>query len=208
MVPISCCLFRFPPELNEEFLREYGQRSVRVVRFAAGVALAICLLLEFWPHSQKSHRGQMIYLGVNVPGLLFWIGLTFWRRARRYLHAISATIGFLVLGAGTMLFLYWIPEIAQRHHPQAGMLVTVFFYSAVRLPFLWATTLGWSYAALFLSCALAFGGFSRDLMMLSVAYLVSSNLLGMYVAYSLESAFRVDFLRRKDIVEERARSER
>ena len=208
MITLSPKIFRFPPELNEEFLREYGHRSVRVVRFAAGVALAICLLLEFWPYASNNHRGEWIYAGVNVPGLSLWIALTFFPKARRYLHAISAVLGFLVLGAGNMLFLIYVPEAAPKHYPQAALLVTIFYYCAIRLPFLWATALGWLYGALFVGCAASIGVFPPDRLHLIVAYLISANLLGMYVAYSLEAAIRVDFLRRRDIAAERARSEK
>ncbi|MBI3550840.1 MAG: adenylate/guanylate cyclase domain-containing protein [Elusimicrobia bacterium] len=208
MISPSCAIFRFPAELNDAFLREYGQRSVRVVRMAVIIALGICLLLEFWPHAQKSARGQLIYLTVNVPGLLVWFGLTFWPSARRYLHVISSTAGFLVLGAGTMAFVYYIPEIAARHQPQAALLVTALFYSAIRLPFLWASSLGWCYFALFAICVGSWRAMPADQFRLSLAYLLSANILGMYVAYALEAAMRIDFLRRREIATEQERSER
>lgn len=208
MASPSCALFRFPEEHNDAFLREYGARSVRVVRLATCVCMAIVLLLEFWPHELKTKTGQLIFLGMNMPGLAVWFALTFWRRARRYLHVISTAAGFIVLGVGSIAFLYYIPGIAYRHEPQAAVLITLLFYAGLRLPLLWAASTAWAYAAMFVWSGFYLVDYPAQALRLAIPYLISANLLGMYIAYVLERSMRMDYLNRIEIAEQRQRAEK
>ncbi|MEQ1917651.1 MAG: adenylate/guanylate cyclase domain-containing protein [Elusimicrobiota bacterium] len=208
MASPSCALYGFPPELNDSFMREYGARSVPAVRRASSLALAIILAFAAWPnHGARTHAMEL-YLGFVAPGLALWIASTFRRGAARNMHRVSFVAALATLGAGNILFLIFVPEKADSYQPASVMLVTMLFYAALRLPFLWATAAGWLFAIVFLAAAVRLDALSPRAVSLSVLFLLSTNALGMYVAYAFERALRLDFLSRREIAAEREKSER
>jgi class 3 adenylate cyclase len=155
----------------------------------------------------RAPLARQIYLRFLVPGVLVWIALTFRRGARKNLHRTTFAAALATLGAGNLLFLYLTPASVHIYQPGALMLTVMLFYAALRLPFLWASAAGWLASAAFLIPAARPGVFPADGLSLSVLLVLSANALGMYVAYSTERSLRRDFLRRREIAAERARSE-
>jgi class 3 adenylate cyclase len=182
---------------------------VRVVRSAALVALGLFLMFSAWSAWRGWSRPiQGIYLGLLCPSMLVLAAGTFWRRAGRYLHWLTFSAAWGPLTAGTLMFVARLPEATRPFEPANTILTLIFFYGALRLPYVLACAAGWTFSVLFLAAAARWSLFDHTGLVRAAIQIFSVNALGMYAAYSLERALRLDFLAEREIARERERSER
>lgn len=209
--PAACRLYHFPPELDDEFLEDFGHRSVGVIRVAAWLCLILRLtfvIRSAYIYTSVHIASFAMFFGFQVPLLLVWIAATHWPGAHRWLHRVTFVTLLAVFGLTNVYVMSWGSPAVTAHFPAGLMLVTMIIYAAVRLPFLWATALGWTCEVLFLIAAQRYATFTPNEFALAAFYSAGTNIAGMYVAYVFEGALRRDFLARREIAAEKAKSEK
>jgi class 3 adenylate cyclase len=113
----------------------------------------------------------------------------------------------LIAGGGMIAILLIAPIKARAFYSSGLILILLYGYIVLQLPFITGTVLAWTliwlyYLTMFVT------GLGRAPLFVSSIFQVSVSLIGMFAAYSLERALREDFLKERLLEAEREKSER
>jgi signal transduction histidine kinase len=125
------------------------------------------------------------------PSILAVVGVTFLPRLHRYLQPIMSVA--VVIGGGGIVWMTMIAPEPLNYYYYAGMiLVLMFGYSFIYLRFLWASLSGWVIVALYNVAAVLSQTPPLELISNNF-FLVSANIAGMLICYTIEFMGRRNF---------------
>ncbi len=211
----------FPADLEGAYQAAHARDSLRTVRIAIWIAVALYAtfgLLNPWTVPEIRVQAWIIQYAIVCPLLLIgWMG-TFLPIVLANLPRLFApilTAGVLLAGGGIVLLTALIPSdnIGGLAYSGVLVLVVIFAYSALRMPFLWAWGANWVLFTGYVAAAYLFQQATTTalgtLVFLSnVAILIGANLIGMFACYTLEYYARLDFLQKRSIRKEKDTSDK
>jgi signal transduction histidine kinase/ActR/RegA family two-component response regulator len=166
--------------LEEPFQRDYALRTMLHVRVALlmgilmyglfGILDALILPLD-------KHIAWMIRYALVCPMILATLAATFIPRLHRYLQPIMSLL-IAVGGLGIVLMIIIIPAPVSYYYYAGLILVFIFGYSFIYLHFLWAAVLTHTPVVELIS---------------NNFFLISANLAGMLVCYTIEYSSRRNY---------------
>ncbi|PKN55877.1 MAG: hypothetical protein CVU56_19070 [Deltaproteobacteria bacterium HGW-Deltaproteobacteria-14] len=193
------------PAVEAQFRAAYADKTIAAMRFAvlAGIALFLVfgLLDATVVASADLARVRVIRFGVVLPLLALAAGLLRVPVAPRFCVEIAAT-GVFIAGLGVVFItLNGSSEVAVAYYPGL-LLVQVFAYTVMQLPFAVASAVGWSVTLVYDAVALS-QGFDGTALLWHNFFLLSGNFAGMVGAWFIERLRRRDFSAQRVLSDDR-----
>ena len=193
---------RFEPELESEYWREHfeeGRLQLRTSFLLAMLLGAAFIVMHHRLLPPPDAATLLLRYGVVFPLLLAGFGATFLPDATRFLRALVAVAGPVVVVAVTGLVL-----LGERHSGESVfpvlVIATLFVYYLLGQSFYGALRTGAIGFAVFVAGAWAIG-LPDERFAYQAALLVMTNVVGGTVAYTLEAARRTGWLEAKLLAE-------
>jgi class 3 adenylate cyclase len=198
------------PELERAFRRDYFHHNLGNVRFAllGGVVLWLAwgfVIRRFLPISERPFDLVMRY-GVFIPLLGAAFALSFTRVFERIWEWAIGGVVLITL----LLYVFYASQIIvmPADFGYVGViLITVFAYALIRLPFRFVLVVTATGIAAYLSFAVSAAHILGVRTALAALYLLSFGALAAVAGYRLEASRRLLFLRERQLDRERDRSE-
>lgn len=193
-------VLRFSPsDLEAEFRRMYVGRFLTQIRVALLLALVLYATfgaLDPFVVPNAVRFAWILRYAIGCPLIALTFALSFTRQVERWIHA---AVVFLSLMVGiSIIAIMWVDGSPSSHQYYAGlMLVSIYLYSFVRLPFVPATVTGWSLMTVYEIGAWSTGVVPTPVLVSNSIFLLSINSIGMSACYWMERSSRVDFLQQR-----------
>lgn len=200
---------RFEPTVEMEFRDEYAAKSLNPVRIGLGTAIFVTFLFGFGfgMSSDMVERNRILSFAVVLPILLLGLALTFGRFYRSISQPLNATICVAIL---LMVFMADLPYSTSFYGQSIvggviGMLSCTFMLARLRFP--WAV--GTALLMLFMYLQLVYGyrPIPEPNRSNATIWVIIVVLAGSVTAYLQERYIRREFLFRKLLDIEKAKSE-
>src|SRR5262245_60391084 len=197
--------------LESAFREDRFRHGVGNIRFAllAGIALWVAWGLLLRPHIlavSDLRLDTIVRFGVFIPLLVVSFGLTFTPFFRHIWQLLPVVVASVTL----LAWVYYVSHVLTLP-PEFGyvgvILITAFTYTLLRLRFVLVLLITAIGIAAYLPYAYSARYISDVTRILAILYLVSFGGLGALAAYRLERFSRQVFLRERQIVQERLRSD-
>lgn len=187
------------PALEAAFERDYFERSHTTVRVSLALALILYALFGFLDPFITSEATDLIWIvrfGIGCPILIATFLYTFTKGFERHLQT-APFVGVLFAGI-TIIVITVLASEAGASVYYAGMLLCfAWIHGLSRLSFRNATILSVVLLVLYEVTALLVGHTPGPALLSNTFFVVSANIIGMFVSYNVEASFRRDFLQRR-----------
>jgi class 3 adenylate cyclase len=200
---------RFPPALEEAFQDEYYRKMLGVHRIAiwtAVIAYVIFHLLDMGGEPAVVARLALIRFGLFIPVLLLLFACSFLPFYKNIFDWMTSA-GIVVAGLGVMLVQMVVDPKGFPLFTTSIILVILSGYTLARLRFLYASLAGWTLLTVHVLISIFVTHGQSLTILMSAAFLVVTNVIGMISAYYNEQYMRRDYIQRLMLDEERYRSE-
>lgn|GEM_PF-141114 len=193
--------------VERQFRADYLLKTLGPMRFALGSGIALYLLFGLLdplviPPADLA-AAQLIRFGVVTPLLLVGLLLLYLPRARgSSLLVASATL--VVAGLGLIAIIHVTDDVASRAYFAGFLLIDMFIYTVMQLPFVHATCIGWVIFVVYDVFAAVHGVSSDDLLWHDF-FMVGGNFGGMVGAWFIERLRRRDFAAQLVLARDRAK---
>ncbi len=215
-MPSPSIRLQFPSEMESRFRQDYYEKTISTSRLAIVMGLLLIAAFGFLDKTTAPESYSSIWMiryRIVVPTLVLILFLTFLPRLKHWMQFIIAfavltsTLGITVMGAVTN------PNEAAFSTYYVGVLLALMAgYTFTRLRFWYATSVGIITLVVYEFIALGYQGIiavsmGREIFYNNNFFLVSANLIGMFACYFMERYARLDYLQRRQIEEEKVKSE-
>ena len=165
--------------------------QIRISFILGALMFGIFGILDALVLGEERNFTWLIRYAFVCPSILAVVGVTFLPRLHRYLQPIMSVA--VVIGGGGIVWMTLIASEPLNYYYYAGMiLVLMFGYSFIYLRFLWASLSGWVIVALYNVAAVLSGTPTLELISNNF-FLVSANIAGMLICYTIEFMGRRNF---------------
>ncbi|MBN1252841.1 MAG: hypothetical protein JXR51_16490 [Bacteroidales bacterium] len=182
-------------EFEKHFLVEYHNKSVNQIRLALFLALILYAffgILDAALIPDFKYKFWTIRYLIIIPSLLGLLILTFTRIFKRYMQIISGTL-VNISGFGIILIIWFAPPDLSNYYFAGLLLVIIMNYGFLRLRFIWATIAGFMVTVGYIIIAFNFIQMPFLLAVVNSFFLVSLNIIGMFIAYNFEYYARKNY---------------
>jgi two-component system cell cycle sensor histidine kinase/response regulator CckA len=165
--------------------------QIRVALLMGALMYGFFGILDALLLPQHKHITWLIRYAFVCPAILAVMAATFFSRMHRYLQPIMS---FLIAfgGLGIVLIIIVAPAPISYYYYAGLILIFMFGYSFIYLRFLWASLSGW-YIVILYEIAAALTNSPALEMISNSFFLVSGNLAGMLVGYTIEYSNRRNY---------------
>ena len=181
--------------LEEPFRETYAAVSMRRVRLGLVVGIAFYALfgvLDLLLTPGSAPTIWLIRYGIVIPLGALTFAATYARWFPRRMQEILAGL-ILVAGASLLAIIVLVPQQVAFTRYAGLILISMFGYTLLSLRFVWATTVGWLLALLYVVSAFTVVDRPMEANLNNIFYLIGANLVGMFACYSIEHGLRRDF---------------
>ena len=207
---------QFPYELENRFQDDYRDKTISTSRLAVFLGLLLIMAFGLLDKITAPESYSLIWIirfGIVAPTLALLLTLTFVPRWMPWTQwvitgaVLVSTIGITVMGAVTR------PNEAAFSTYYVGVLLALMAgYTFARLRFWYAALVGLVTLVIYEVMALGYQGvmnvpMGREIFLNNNFFLISANLIGMFACYFMERYARLDYLQRRQIEEEKVKSE-
>jgi len=187
---------RFGRRLEEEYQQHHLAMTLRQTRAGLGLGLVLLLALitvdrHFMP-PDYAHISNPVRLFVIIPAVLGVLALSCWQPAQRVIKAFTM-VAALIAGLGSLSIGVLAADLGTPYYFSGFMTITVYIYFFLGLGFYHAMATALTLLATFVGLSLALQGVTVDLMYNGL-YILFTNIIGLFGAYSLEHGRRRSFL--------------
>ncbi|HEX9564293.1 MAG TPA: serine/threonine-protein kinase [Gemmatimonadaceae bacterium] len=184
--------------LERAYRRDYFELSIRTVRSAIGLAIALFVLFSLVdpyvvPGAEVALRS--VRLGFVAPTL---VAVLVWSYSRHFRdHLVAGQFLTVMIGGSALIFMGTLGDHVVADAQYVGLLLAVMWtHSVSRLPFAAATLATTFLTAGYLGVELILDRLTTTALLNNGLLLASAHLIGMIASYHLESGFRRDFQQR------------
>ncbi len=187
---------RFGRRLEEEYQQHHLAMTLLQTRAGLGLGLVLLLALiavdrHFMP-PDYAHISNPVRLFVIIPAVLGVLLLSYWQPAQRVIKAFTM-VAALIAGLGSLSIGVLAADLGTPYYFSGFMTITVYIYFFLGLGFYYAMATALTLLATFVGLSLALQGVTVDLMYNGL-YILFTNIIGLFGAYSLERSRRRSFL--------------
>lgn len=185
----------FPNNLEKQFIDNYYESSISLVRFSLIVGIFIYgffgILDALLVPSMKETL-WMIRFAIVSPFLLAVIAFSYSSLFKKFFQpAVSSAM--VVSGFGIIVMIAIIPPPVNYSYYAGLILVLLWGYTFTRVRFAWATAAGWSIVAFYEIVAIFVTNTPREVLISNNFFFISANLACMFSCYYIEYYCRRDF---------------
>lgn len=198
---------KFPEPMEREFHDEFIAGSIPLTRILIGINILIFVLYGFLDHVAFGEDARILLLiryCIIVPVGLIILIFSFTSVFARFRN-VAYTVFSAVLGCFITVLIYYLSPGSDHEYYSAGVLMTFIFviYTISKLPFWYAVGAGWIIIIVYHALFFLTGRITREILMHDSVVLNAGNAAGMIAAYSIEVFTRGEFLKRRQLAEER-----
>lgn len=198
----------FTRELEIEYQSEFYQNSLRTHRIALWTGIAVYIVFQLLDLGMPPDvlRGLLIIrFGIVIPILLIFLAFSY-TAYHKTVYDWASSLSLITAGVGVMAVQATVDVSGFATFITSLIIVVICAYTLARLRFGTALITGWILFTIFIFSALALR--TTNNLVISIAFLAVSNLVGMISAYFTDQYMRRDFLQRRMLEQERQRSEK
>jgi signal transduction histidine kinase len=190
-------------ELEQEFFDDYFEKALRHVRVALLVGMllyGIFGILDAFIIPDDKAAAWIIRYGMVIPLLVAVYASSYSRHFKAFMQPLLVVV-ILVTGFGIIAMLMLADPPGTYLYYAGLILVIMYAYSFLRLRFQYAAIASWVLVLAYELAAVLISQLPLSILVNNTFFLLSANLIGMFVAYQMESLIRSDFLKRKALGE-------
>ncbi len=187
---------RFSRRIEDEYQAQYLQLTLRQVRIGLtlGLVLIACLMTIDWQfmpaeYTRVSATARVLMMIPAIGGVL---ALSFWQPAQGSIQLLTM-LAAVITGSASLAIGGLTSDLGVPYYFSGFMTITVYIYFFLGLGFYYATATAVFLMLSFISVSLIMQGITVDLMYNGL-YILFTNLIGVFGAYSLEHGRRRSFL--------------
>jgi len=142
---INLLTLSFPKDIEKEFQDSYFKNSLRQVRIALLLGLALYSIfgiLDAWLVPEAKQKLWFIRFVVFDPYVIFCFLFSFSRHFKKYMQ-FTIAFGVFISGLGITAMILIAPYPASYTYYAGLLLVFIYGYTFVKLRFIWASIAGW-----------------------------------------------------------------
>ena len=195
----------FPKDIEKEFQDHYFKNSLRQVRIALLLGLALYSIfgiLDAWLVPEAKHKLWFIRYVIFSPYVIFCFLFSFSRHFKKYGQFIIA-FGVLVSGLGITAMILIAPYPVSYTYYAGLLLVFIYGYTFVKLRFIWASIAGWLIVIAYEIAAIWLSPIPIPILIGNNFFFLSANILSMFTCYSIEYYSRRNYIQARCIEEEK-----
>ncbi|MBE9547438.1 MAG: hypothetical protein IMF10_08095 [Proteobacteria bacterium] len=185
----------FPGDIEGTFLDDFFKNSLRQVRlslFAGILFYGFFGILDATLVPEMKGALWLIRFAVVCPCLLGVILFSFLPHFKRYFQ-ISVAAAMMIAGFGIIAMISIIPPPVNYSYYAGLILVFIWGYSFTRVRFTWATLAGWTIVVFYEIVSVWVIDTPASIQIGNSFFVISANIIGMFVCYSIEYYTRRDF---------------
>ncbi len=187
--------------LEELFQHDFFRASLRINRAALLIAVLFYSLfgiLDALLMPEKRADIWFIRFFVVDPALLAVFLLSFTKSFRKYANPLLSAVTILA-GIGIIWMIVIAPAPVNYSYYAGIMLLFMWSYAFARIPFLWASLIGWVLVFFYQVAAIGIIAAPLAVIINNNFFFVSANIMGMIACYSLEYFARGNYFLTKQI---------
>ena len=195
----------FPKELEEDFLQDYFQKSLRHVRIALLLAIfiyGVFGILDAMLVPEVKQKLWLIRYAIFLPFAFAIFLFSFSNHFKKFMQpCLSAVI--LIAGVGIILMILIAPYPGNNTYYAGLILVFIYGYTFLKLRFIWATCTGWIIVIAYEVAAGLLVETPFPIFLNNNFFFLAGNVIGMFACYSIELFSRKDFIQTRIIEAEK-----
>ncbi len=185
---------------EKDFKEDYYNRSLNPMRFSLILAIfffGIFAFLDALLFPEQKTMFWFIRFGIISPLLLAVIIFSFSAHFRKFMQPVLAAIIFIT-GISIIVMTVFAANQAGNYTYYAGLfLILLIGYTFVKSRFIYATIVGWSIVASYVVATIWISDTPLEIQINNNFFLISANVIGMFISYFMEISVRRDFYMRK-----------
>ncbi|MBW2001840.1 MAG: hypothetical protein JRI30_04920, partial [Deltaproteobacteria bacterium] len=193
---VNLITLSFPRELEEAFLEDYFQKSLRHVRIALLLAIffyGIFGVLDAWIAPDVKEKLWFIRYVVFVPFTFAVFLFSFSSHFKNFMQLCLTSV-ILVAGFGIIEMILIAPYPGNYSYYTGLILVFIFGYTFFKLRFIYATIAGWMIVVAYECAAIWLNQTPIPVLLNNNFFFLTGNIIGMFACYSIEFYSRKDFV--------------
>ena len=206
--PLTLRFYGESAHLEEQFQKEHLLASLTHYRVALLIALVFYSafgILDFLLMPEKIAVTWFIRFAVVAPIIVGGILGSYTRFFQQYVHPLMS-FGSVVAGGGIIFMIIVATPLVSYSYYAGIVLVFMWSYALVRIPFLWASFAGWVQVVLYEIAAIWIIETPIVVLINNNFFFISANIIGMLACYSLELYARRNFFLAQQIAMEREKT--
>jgi len=195
-IKVNLITLSFPREVEEAFLEDYFQKSLRHVRIALLLAIffyGIFGFLDAWIAPDVKEKLWFIRYVVFVPFTLAVFLFSFSRHFKHFMQLCLTSV-ILVAGFGIIEMILIAPYPGNYSYYAGLILVFIFGYTFFKLRFIYATIAGWMIVVAYECAAIWLNQTPIPILLNNNFFFLTGNIIGMFACYSIQFYARKDFV--------------
>jgi signal transduction histidine kinase len=202
---INLLTLSFPKDIEKEFQDRYFKNSLRQVRIALLLGLALYSIfgiLDAWLVPEAKQKLWFIRYVIFDPYVIFCFLFSFSRHFKKYMQ-FTIAFGVLISGLGITAMILIAPYPASYTYYAGLLLVFIYGYTFVKLRFIWASIAGWLIVFAYEIAAIWLSPIPIPILIGNNFFFLSANILSMFTCYSIEYYSRRNFMQARWIEAEK-----
>lgn len=209
---------KFIDSLEEDFLEDYFERSIVIMRIALILAIILYTtfgILDILIVPKTKYIVWLIRYAVVVPMIVGTLFMSFYSMFKKYNQFVLSIIGIAMgLGIVVMIGFARSEELGYNYYFSGLFLVIMWIYALARLRIKSAifsaviVAAGYAVVEIVINKRHA-GGLGSDGLSILINnnfFFISANIIGIFACYTIEYYLRNDFQQRRIIIDEQVRS--
>ncbi|HUT69519.1 MAG TPA: PAS domain S-box protein [Desulfatiglandales bacterium] len=195
----------FPKELEQAFLDDYFEKSLRHVRIALLLGFffyGIFGILDAWLVPDVKETLWLIRYAIFFPFLLGVFLFSYSIHFKKFMQLSIAGV-ILVAGLGIIAMILIAPDPGSYLYYAGLILIFLFGYTFFKLRFIWATVTGWTLVIAYEISAIWLTQTPIPILINNNFFFLAGNVIGMFACYSIEFYSRKDFIQARQLQAEK-----
>ncbi|HLN20425.1 MAG TPA: ATP-binding protein [Bacteroidales bacterium] len=180
---------------EKDFQDDYFNKSLNHFRFSLILSIIFYASFAFLDANvvpTLKEKFWFIRFAIVFPSLTIVYALSFAPFFKRFMQLIIAAIMFIT-GFGIIIMNVYASRVEVHTYYAGLILIFIFGYTFIRARFMYASLAGWTIVVCYEISATVFSNTPVNILVNNNYFFISSNLIGMFIAYFLELSARSEF---------------
>jgi PAS domain S-box-containing protein len=198
-IPLDTLRLRFPDELEQEYLEDYYQQSLKQLRISITLGALIYALFGFldaWIFPEVKVQTWIVRYVFILPACGAVLLFSFSRYFKKYMQPVVFLL-VVAAGVGIIAMMVIVHSPVNYFHFAGLLLVLMYAYTFSRLRFLYALLSSWFVVLLYEIAAIGISHTPLTVLLNDNFFYLAANLIGMFSSYHRELYIRRDFYQNK-----------
>ena len=195
----------FIAPVEREFLREYFNKSLKHVRVALLIAIAIYSIFGLLDAKLLTDNKGIFWLirfGIFAPFTMIVMLFSFSSQFIKYYQLLCSSV-VLIAGIGINIMIVIAPQQVSYSYYAGLILVFIYGYTFCKVRFIYATFAAWLIVITYEITAIFFSDTPMNVLISNNFFFLTGNILGMFAGYSIELHIRKAYIQTRLLEEEK-----